>query len=100
GGYILLITAELSLLRVPFSLSIADYIPVGNVAEQAIRFIVIDRLVTQGTRSKRGREANERLWTVIGTCALQGRSAYNFILQAVHAYFHDEPAPSLLPGFT
>ncbi|MES9901525.1 MAG: hypothetical protein ABW168_02440, partial [Sedimenticola sp.] len=75
-------------------------IPVGNVAEQAIRFIVIDRLVTQGTRSKRDREANERLWTVIGTCALQGRSAYNFILQAVHAYFYDEPAPSLLPGFT
>ena len=74
--------------------------PTNNVAEQAIRFIVIDRYVTQSTRSRRGREANERLWTVIGTCALQGRSAYNFILQAVHAYFYDEPAPSLLPGFT
>ncbi|MCP4407386.1 MAG: IS66 family transposase [Gammaproteobacteria bacterium] len=74
--------------------------PTNNVAEQAIRFIVIDRYVTQGTRSAKGREANERLWTVIGTCALQGRSAYNFILQAVHAYFYDEPAPSLLPGST
>lgn len=74
--------------------------PTNNVAEQAIRFIVIDRYVTQGTRSAKGREANERLWTVIGTCALQGRSAYNFILQAIHAYFYDEPAPSLLPGFT
>ncbi len=74
--------------------------PTNNVAEQAIRFIVIDRYVTQGTRSVKGREANERLWTVVGTCALQGRSAYNFILQAVHAYFYDEPAPSLLPGFT
>jgi len=74
--------------------------PTNNVAEQAIRFIVIDRYVTQGTRSSRGRQASERLWTVIGTCALQGRSAYNFILQAVHAYFYDEPAPSLLSGFT
>jgi transposase len=74
--------------------------PTNNVAEQAIRFIVIDRHVTQGTRSPKGREANQRLWTVIGTCALQGRSAYNFILQAVHAYFYDEPSPSLLPGFT
>jgi transposase len=74
--------------------------PTNNVAEQAIRFIVIDRYVTQGTRSYRGREANERLWTVIGTCAMQGRSAYNFILQAVYALFYDEPAPSLLPGFT
>ena len=74
--------------------------PTNNVAEQAIRFIVIDRHVTQGTRSAKGREANERLWTVIGTCAMQGKSAYQFILQAVHAYFYDEPAPSLLPGST
>ena len=73
--------------------------PTNNVAEQAIRFIVIDRYVTQGTRSVKGREANERLWTVVGTCELQGRSAYSFILQAVHAYIYNEPAPSLLPGF-
>jgi len=73
--------------------------PTNNVAEQAIRFIVIDRYVTQGTRSPKGRQANERLWTVVGTCALQGRSAYNFILQAVHAYFYDKPAPSLISGF-
>ena len=56
--------------------------------------------ITQGTRSKKGRETNERLWTVVGTCALQGRSAFEFILQAVHAYFQNDPAPSLLPGFT
>ena len=74
--------------------------PTNNVAEQAIRFIVIDRYVTQGTRSPKGRQASERLCTVIGTCALQGRSAYYFILQAVHAYFYGEPAPSLLPGST
>ena len=70
--------------------------PTNNVAEQAIRFVVIDRLVTQGTRSAKGRHTNERLWTVIATCALQGRSAYNFILKAVEAYFRSEPAPSLL----
>jgi hypothetical protein len=66
--------------------------------EQAIRFIVIDRHVTQGTRSAKGRRANERLWTVIATCALQGRSAFEFILQAVQAYFHDSHPPSLLPN--
>jgi len=38
--------------------------PTNNVAEQAIRFVVIDRLVTQGTRSERGRESCERIWTV------------------------------------
>jgi len=72
--------------------------PTNNVAEQAIRFIVIDRLITQGTRSIKGQKSSERLWTVIATCALQGRSAFNFILQAVHAYFNNDPAPSLVPG--
>ena len=71
--------------------------PTNNVAEQAIRFIVIDRHVTQGTRSIKGRKSSERLWTVIATCALQGRSAFNFILQAVKAYFKNGPAPSLIP---
>jgi len=70
--------------------------PTNNVAEQAIRFIVIDRHVTQGTRSVKGRQSNERLWTVIATCSLQGRSAFNFILESVKAYFHDQSAPSLL----
>lgn len=74
--------------------------PTNNVAEQAIRFIVIDRHVTQGTRSARGRRSNERLWTVIATCALQGRSAFHFILKAVSACFRDQKAPSLLSGFT
>lgn len=72
--------------------------PTNNVAEQAIRFIVIDRHVTQGTRSIKGRKSCEQLWTVIATCALQGRSAFNFILKAVKAYFQDQPSPSLLPG--
>ena len=72
--------------------------PTNNVAEQAIRFIVIDRHITQGTRSLEGRKTCERIWSVIATCALQGRSAYQFILEAVHAYFHNQPTPSLLPG--
>jgi len=72
--------------------------PTNNLAEQAVRFVVIDRRITQGTRSLKGRETNERLWTVVGTCALQGRSAFEFILAAVRAYFRSDPAPSLLPA--
>ena len=73
-----------------------DAEPTNNIAEQAVRFVVIDRHITQGTRSEAGRKTAERLWTVIGTCQLQGRSAFNFILEAVHAYFHDQPSPSLI----
>ena len=74
--------------------------PTNNVAEQAIRFIVIDRHVTQGTRSARGRTASERLWTIIATCSVQGRSAFAFLHQALHALWYAEPPPSLLPGAT
>jgi len=73
--------------------------PTNNLAEQAVRFVVIDRRITQGTRSPKGRETCERLWTVVGTCAMQGRSAFAFILAAVRAHFRGDPAPSLLPAF-
>jgi transposase len=70
--------------------------PTNNAAEQALRFVVIDRVVTQGTRSPRGRTACERFWTVLATCQLQGRSAFDFIREAVRADVHHRPAPSLL----
>ena len=72
--------------------------PTNNAAEQALRFVVIDRVLTQGTRSPRGRTACERFWTVLATCQLQGRSAFEFILEAVRASFHQHPAPSLVPA--
>jgi transposase len=70
--------------------------PTNNIAEQAIRFVVIDRLVTQGTRSERGRTWCERIWTVMATCGIKGRSAFNFIQGTVEAYFANRPTPSLL----
>ena len=73
-----------------------DVEPTNNIAEQAIRFVVIDRHVTQGTRSIKGRKANERLWTIIATCSLQGKSAFEFILKSVEAYFYNKASPSLI----
>jgi transposase len=71
--------------------------PTNNLAEQAIRFVVIDRLITQGTRSESGRRWSERIWTVIATCAQQGKSVYTFLCDAIARWFAGEPAPSLLP---
>jgi hypothetical protein len=71
--------------------------PTNNLAEQAIRFVVIDRRITQGTRSERGRQWCERIWTVIATLTQQGRSILDYLRQAVHAYLADQPAPALLP---
>jgi transposase len=70
--------------------------PTNNLAEQAIRFVVIDRYITQGTRSVKGRAWCERIWTVLATCASQGRNAFDFMCQSIQAHFSDEPFPSLL----
>lgn len=70
--------------------------PTNNLAEQAIRFVVIDRYITQGTRSENGRAWCERIWTVMATCASQGRNAFDFICQSIQAHFSDQPLPSLL----
>jgi len=70
--------------------------PTNNLAEQAIRFVVIDRYITQGTRSENGRAWSERIWTVLATCASQGRNAFDFIYQSIQAHFSDQPFPSLL----
>ena len=72
--------------------------PTNNLAEQAIRFVVIDRRITQGTRSEKGRRWCERIWTVIATCAQQGRGAFQFLLDSVQAYLSGTKPPSLLPS--
>ncbi len=72
--------------------------PTNNLAEQAIRFVVIDRLITQGTRSEVGNRWCERIWTVIATCAQQGRSVFEYLEAVVTAWFADTEPPSLLPG--
>ena len=72
--------------------------PTNNLAEQAIRFVVQDRHVTQGTRSERGRRWCERIWTATATCAQQNRSVFDYLHQTLAAHFAGQPTPSLLPA--
>ena len=72
--------------------------PTNNLAEQAIRFVVIDRHITQGTRSETGRRWSERIWTTIATCAGQGRSVYGYLKECVGNWIEGRPSPSLLPS--
>ena len=73
--------------------------PTHNLAEQAIRFVVIDQRVTQDTRGQRGQRWCERIWTLIATCIEQGRSIYQTLADAVHAHFHGLPSPKLAPSY-
>lgn len=72
--------------------------PTNNCAEQAIRFVVMYRHSSQGTRSAQGMIACERFFTVVASCFIQGRSVYDFIKEAFRCYFEGLPAPSLLPA--
>jgi hypothetical protein len=70
--------------------------PTNNLAEQALRFVVIDRRITQGTRGPTGRAWCERIWTTGATCRQQDRSVFDYLCRALHAHFTRQPAPSLL----
>jgi transposase len=70
--------------------------PTNNLTEQAIRHVVIDRRVTQGTRGDAGMRWCQRAWSVLATRAQQHRRAFPFLHDAILAHFTDQPAPSLL----
>lgn len=70
--------------------------PTNNQTEQAIRHIVIDRHITQGTRGSRGQRWCKRVWTMIATCRQQRRRVFEFFCNALNAHFRQESAPSLL----
>jgi transposase len=70
--------------------------PTNNLAEQAIRFVVIDRLVTQGSRSEAGRRWLERIWSTMATCAQQRRSVFEFLVESVKSHFNGHSGPALL----
>lgn len=74
--------------------------PTNNLAEQAIRFVVIDRKITQGSRGDKGQRWLERIWTVVATCAQTGQHVFQFLHQAIHAHFKQQPAPTLQTNTT
>jgi hypothetical protein len=77
--------------------------PTNNAAEQSIRHSVLNQRLTQGSRSEMGLRRmlrsrwNERIFTVIGTCRKQGRSAWQFLCDTISAHYFHTSMPSLIP---
>ncbi len=59
--------------------------PTNNHSEQQIRHCVIDRRITQGTRSEAGQRYHERMWTAIATCKKQGKNFFEFLHTSIEA---------------
>jgi len=71
--------------------------PTNNFAEQGIRTLVLDRIVTQGVRSDAGNEWHERFWTTVATCRRLGMNVMSFLREAIFSVAHGLSPPSLLP---
>lgn len=72
--------------------------PTKNHNEQQIRQCVIDRMITQGTRSEAGQRYHERMWTALAACRKQQRKFFDFLRLSIDAHLNQQPAPSLLNG--
>ena len=68
----------------------------NNLCEQSIRRVVIDRKITQGTRSDWGNRWQERIWSVLSTCAQTGRDVFLFLCESVSSFFDNRKFLSLL----
>jgi len=72
--------------------------PTNNLAEQAIQFVVIDRKVTQGSKSEGGQRSLDRIWTSTATCSQSGQSLLDIIGGCVTAHFQGGLPPPLIPA--
>ena len=77
-------------------LFVDDLEPTNNHSEQQIRFCVIDRRITQGTRSEAGQRYHERMWTAIATCRKLNKNFFDFLHKSIAAKRNNHPAPSLI----
>jgi hypothetical protein len=62
--------------------------PTNNLAEQTIRRVVLDRHVTQGTRSEKGNQFWERFWTILQTCYQQSKNIMQCLKNRINTLAH------------
>jgi len=73
-----------------------DIPPTNNLCEQSIRQVVIDRKITQGTRSDWGNRWCERIWSILSTCEQRGKNVMLFLRSSVGSFLQGYSPPSLL----
>lgn len=76
-------------------LSVENIEPTNNHAERCLRHAVIWRKKYFGTRSEYGSEFVARSASVVMTCRLQSKNAFDFLSQTLQSFFSEEPASSL-----
>jgi transposase len=62
--------------------------PTNNHAERTLRYAVLWRKRSFGTRVEKGNRFVERILSVRQTCRLQGKRVYPVLVDAMHAFMH------------
>lgn len=69
--------------------------PTNNRAERELRGIVIRRKICMGTKSRRGEQFLERVYSVYQTALKRGIEAWLYLKRAVTCYWSKQPSPPL-----
>nr|WP_308418175.1 transposase [Chitinimonas sp. BJB300] len=72
--------------------------PTNNLAERALRGVVLRRKISYVTRSGHGLRFVERAFAAAYTCRRQGIELFEFLQRALNAKLGNTPAPSLVPA--
>ncbi|MCL2623988.1 MAG: IS66 family transposase [Planctomycetaceae bacterium] len=75
-----------------------DLPPTNNLCEQSIRRVVLNRKITQGTRSDWANRWWERIWSVLATCEQQGKNVMEFLMASVGSFLQGFSPPVLREG--
>jgi hypothetical protein len=68
----------------------------NNPAELTIRQVVLDRVVTQGSRGIAGNEWHERFWSVLTTCTMQNTSVMKYLKESLATFFRFDSFPNYI----
>jgi transposase len=71
-------------------LAIEGVAPTNNHAERILRFAVLWRKRSQGTRSEKGDRWVERILSLRQTCRLKSKRLYPVVVDALRAHFHQQ----------
>lgn len=70
--------------------------PTNNIAERALRILVIARKICFGNYSERGLVTTARLRTAVATCKMRNINHWNYLTHVITQYRLGLPVPSLL----
>jgi transposase len=71
-------------------LEVSGVEPTNNASERGLRFGVLWRKRSQGTRSDKGNRWVERILTLRQTARLRNMSCFDILVDAMHAYFKEQ----------